>query len=190
MRTFFSQSITGLALTLALSACAHHDTPKSTLAGAMVGGVFIPYGPDGKPDPSFAQRAQLSADHKANGYKAGDIAALFPGKTGLAYDFFHGNQVEYYAPDGKSFLWYPGNTKIVTGDWQVRDQEICFKYESSSVNPATGKPGGDFDCEPLATAEANRLDTAEGDVFHLGSSSSVPRALPAQPRLQSLSSLR
>jgi hypothetical protein len=70
----------------------------------------------------------------------------------------HGTQVEYYAPNGLAFLWYPGNHRPVPSRWKLEHKKniygtylyaICFLYPSRSYNPLTHESGGDWECDEL-----------------------------------------
>lgn len=84
----------------------------------------------------------------------------------------HGTQVEYHSPDGKVFLWYPGNQHPVQGRWKVEDRQsgkplLCYQYGVKTYNPVLRQRGGAWRCERqnwvyLGTAFA-------GDPFHLAS---------------------
>lgn len=44
---------------------------------------------------------------------------VLAGTTHRAYMHAHGTQVTYFAPDGRVFLWYPGNRRVLSGRWKV-----------------------------------------------------------------------
>lgn len=108
----------------------------------------------------------------------------FAGKTVMTYSRQHGTQVEYVAPDGRAFLWYPGNLTIVPSLWKIEDRgiifenRICGKYPSTSYNPATARHGGSWECRPVSRQPV--MDFAEGDVFNLSRRRLVPFRLPPQ----------
>jgi hypothetical protein len=61
----------------------------------------------------------------------------YGGYTVVYYEPQHGTQVEYYGKNGTSFLWYPGNTRIVSGGWRVdahsnRQSNMCHRYQTNS----------------------------------------------------------
>lgn len=91
----------------------------------------------------------------------------------------HGTQVEYHSRDGRVFLWYPGNTRAVTGTWELTGQEgwqfICYTYQSNSYNPVTGERGGAPECKKATST--NLGFALRGDPFHL-SSGNVPFVIP------------
>ena len=45
-------------------------------------------------------------------------------RTIMTYSSGHGTQVEYSAANGRTFLWYPGNTRTVLGEWKVEERDI------------------------------------------------------------------
>ena len=42
------------------------------------------------------------------------------GTTTRSFIPVHGTQIVYHAPNGRSFLWYPGNRTAVPARWEVR----------------------------------------------------------------------
>lgn len=98
----------------------------------------------------------------------------------------HGTQIEYFAPDGYNFLWYPGNARPVYGVWKlVRDKEgtryrICFRYQSDSYNSLTQTEGGSWECRAFGPHAAGITEHRKGDVFDLASGS-LPHPLSRKP---------
>ena len=102
-----------------------------------------------------------------------------PGYTYAFEDFAHGVQVEYFSTDGRAFLWYPGNFRVVPGEYryrvafyedgEARVSRLAFRYPSRSYNPVTGRRGGSWS-ERNQSSLANRVVSyVEGDVFDLSS---------------------
>lgn len=106
-------------------------------------------------------------------------------KTLLFYDPSHGNQIEYFAPDGKCYLWYPGNKRALPGHWRMEGDSICFLFGSNTYNPVTGEIGGNWDKRPFQSFAATVEHTADGDVHGLATGR-VPYSLPAHPALESV----
>ena len=84
---------------------------------------------------------------------ASSVQSFFGDRTMITYDVFHGTQVEYRRPDGRSFFWYPGNGLTIQANWKVgkvavNSQEICYQYPSNSYNPFLGPKGGNWECQP------------------------------------------
>lgn len=94
--------------------------------------------------------------------------AHYAGFTVKSYDTSHGTQVEYTSPNGRCYLWYPGNRRVLPCKWKIikkdtkpafgqRDRtinvtHICFSYPKNSRNPVTGHRGSDWQCsQALAT---------------------------------------
>ena len=95
------------------------------------------------------------------------------GNTQAFYDNGHGTQIEYNAPDGKSFLWYPGNQRINVGRWRVQQEgskptEICYLYGANSYNRVTKKWGGNWKCKEAIDHTVFVSETVRGDPFGLG----------------------
>lgn len=105
--------------------------------------------------------------------KASDLAETYQGFTLVTFDRSHGTQVEYFSAKNV-FLWYPGNTAIVHGNWKVSakpagQSEICFRYQTNSYNPATGVRGGNWECSPVRYNQVDIRHRLEGDPFDLRS---------------------
>ncbi|MEP3844939.1 MAG: hypothetical protein ABJM43_06325 [Paracoccaceae bacterium] len=110
--------------------------------------------------------------------------SIFSGRTFVFHNRFHGTQIEYHAPNGRSALWYPGNTGTVPANWKVvpavhgsRDHRICYQYPSASYNPVTRSNGGQFECTGFATFTNDLRQIVSGDPFALASGR-VPYRLP------------
>lgn len=118
-----------------------------------------------------------------------DLAYRFSGKTVLFYDPSHGNQVEYYDPIGRCYLWYPTNNVALAGEWRTEGPNICFRYGDNTYNPVTGDHGGSWDCSSIEQQASTVVDAVPGDAFGL-SSEDIPFRLPAHPRFRSVSAVR
>ena len=101
----------------------------------------------------------------------------------------HGIYVEYTAPDGRLYMWYPGNFVTVGGTWGIVDSysppRACFKYYGA-YHGVTGEFEPN-ECVAAAQTLSNAfvVDKRNGDVFGL-SSGGVPYTksagnLPAWP---------
>src|SRR3954465_1939640 len=95
------------------------------------------------------------------------------GVTNMTHSTGHGTQVEYVAEGGKTYLWYPGNTKILKGQWKVEDDNMCFAYGANSYNPVTKQRGG-WECEPVRAYQGGIAEQVTGDPMGLAG----PRAAP------------
>lgn len=120
----------------------------------------------------------------------GSMAALaqeIGGYTNLYYDAGHGVQVEYLTTDGKSFLWYPGNSVILPGRWKTEGRDVCFAYGANTYNPVTGNSGGSWECTPARAFWAGVVERVEGDPLGLASRKRVPfRLRPERTTLAEL----
>lgn len=83
----------------------------------------------------------------------------------------HGIYVEYTAPDGRLFMWYPRNFGVVSGTWGISDSfsppRACFKY-LAATHGVTGEyePNECVSVEQTLS-EAYVIDKRRGDVFEL-----------------------
>ncbi len=83
----------------------------------------------------------------------------------------HGIYVEYTAPDGRLYMWYPGNFVAVGGTWGIADTDAmpraCFKY-FGAYHGVTGEFEPN-DCVSAAQTLSGAfvVDKRAGDVFGL-----------------------
>jgi hypothetical protein len=112
-----------------------------------------------------------------------ETESIFADLTRMSYGRSHGTQVEYNAPNGSTYLLYPGNTVVVKGSWKVTRTDkpnvfnICFKYPTNSYNPATGQTGGEWECQIAGFYLAASAEIMDGDVLGLADSTEVPFVL-------------
>jgi hypothetical protein len=119
------------------------------------------------------------------------VQEFLSGKTRMTGDDRHGTQVEYNAPDGNTYLWYPGSSRITRGFWKAeaflapdgihRPVRVCYKYPLNSVDPTDGSRGGDWSCGPGWYSLMRTKDTMNGDPFGLSRSGAAPFILPPAP---------
>lgn len=122
------------------------------------------------------------------------VAALSPaelqkraaGFTHRSYSKPHGTQIEYLSPDGRAFLWYPGNRRVVVGSWVVEPNDrdpksgvICYSY-TNAFNPVLKTSGG-RQCVLSTTFVRGAKESLSGDVFGL-SSGRIPFVLAKDER--------
>jgi len=87
-------------------------------------------------------------------------------------------QIEYIGADGRLWLWYLGNQRIVRGNWKEEGGQTCIRYEASSRDAATGRPGGKWQCMATSVYLSIFIDQVKGDVFGLERRNLVPYPLP------------
>jgi|TARA_R100000455_G_scaffold18414_1_gene9057 hypothetical protein len=106
-----------------------------------------------------------------NGQPLEVASAYLANKTIRTFTGFHGNQIEYFSPKGRAFLWYPGNRGTVRSLWMLRQKDgrydICFKYPTNSYNPATKDYGGNWECQDLAIYARRVVEVSDADIFRL-----------------------
>jgi hypothetical protein len=117
--------------------------------------------------------------------------------TRMTYDRAHGTQVEYNAPDGRSYLWYPGSRFVTLGRWKVdealapnqthRYVTLCYLYSASSYDPTNNSRGGKWECAPAVLAMIRTKERSPGNPFRLGRFPQTPFILsPQETNLASL----
>jgi hypothetical protein len=102
-----------------------------------------------------------------------DVNALFEDKTIMTHGPGHGTQIEYFDEQGRAYLWYPGNSRVVTGDWALKmpkdRYELCFNYDTPSRNPVTLSTSRKWKCRDLASFTQHTKETRLSDIFDLAS---------------------
>lgn len=122
-------------------------------------------------------------------------------KTFRSYSPQHGTQLEYNAPDGRTYLWYPGNAVVLEGRWRVEPDphapklletppgsgnivegpprfRRCYQYGSNTYNPVTGRRGGEWECQGVFSQGLGQ--PRGGDVFGLARRKTVPMVTTKQ----------
>lgn len=101
--------------------------------------------------------------------------------TSVSWTPLHGTQVTYSTPDGRIFLWYPGNEVILPGAWKVepgQQPSLCYAYGANTRNPVTGHQGPAFACSNPALSVFQFIQTdRKGDVFNLSNIQRPPYVL-------------
>ncbi|AMM84347.1 hypothetical protein [Martelella sp. AD-3] len=131
--------------------------------------------------------------------KSKALEKSFSGHTRMTYEPVHGTQVEYFSPDGRTYLWYPGNTVVLPGLWEVRSYTmpnldltninrpvvrveevipLCFQYGKKTYNPATRKHGDYWSCSIASPRPITRGELRQGDIFRLSERVKPPFILP------------
>jgi hypothetical protein len=105
---------------------------------------------------------------------AATAAEQLGGYTNMSVDSSHGTQVEYVAANGKSWLWYPGNSVVLPGRWKRQGADMCFAYGANTYNPATGTRGGGWECMPFRLYWGTVDERMKGDIFALQGRGAVP----------------
>jgi len=109
------------------------------------------------------------------------------GKTLHFYEDSHGNQVEYFDPAGRCYLWYPGNPVVLVGQWRCDESHIYFRYGYNTYNPVTGLIGGRWEPCPLALWSTSIVEAVPGDI--LGLERRLPFVLKPRPAIRSIRDL-
>ncbi|MFT3690295.1 hypothetical protein [Paenirhodobacter sp.] len=117
----------------------------------------------------------LSPDKYTFGRPVLDLQAPRPGYT---YATDRGPiQIEYFDPNGRSWLWFPGNLLAVPGEYRYQvafpraggPGEVAaveFRYPSTSRG-MDGRPGGSWEPAMIRGYQNGVVSVAKGDVFRL-----------------------
>lgn len=99
-------------------------------------------------------------------------------------------QVSYSTPDGKIYLWYPGEARVIPGKWFIKEMEPykatglngpiyvrvnqhCFTHSPDVYNPITRQKGLG-DCLRTKAYGKYVVDIRRGDVFGLSTRTEAP----------------
>ena len=132
------------------------------------------------------QKAELGR-YPRSVFQAAGLRARYSDSTHLDYSTQHGTQIEYMSSGGRAYLWYPGNTQLVVGEWNTQSDrqnggEICFRYPSATFNPATRTFGGNWSCQRAADFIWAEEQYTKGDPYRL-STGQIPFVLPRDEEL-------
>lgn len=106
------------------------------------------------------------------------LRRLLESRTAHTFSPTFGNQIEYTSADGRAYLWFPGNTAILVGEWRLRGSErVCFRYPAVSINASTGVAGGEWECSHVSSWLLHRKASWSGDVYNLERGGPVPADL-------------
>jgi hypothetical protein len=147
-----------------------------------------------RPSPERLEQAKRYLEMASTTEK---VHSYISNYTRMTYDRSHGTQVEYNAPDGKSFLWYPGSRVVTPGRWKVDEALVpdgshsyvtmCYLYSASSYDPTDNSRGGKWECVPAVLAILRTKERVPGNPFRLGLSPQTPFILsPQETDLKSL----
>jgi hypothetical protein len=138
---------------------------------------------------SVACAAALCVPVAASAQSAATIRDLICGRTVHYHTPGIGNQIEYTAPDGTAYLWYPDMPDAIIGTWQITpqgldDAQTCFTYPLDEVDGAFGIYDGDPICFNSAALVRDVPERAirDGDPYNL-ETGQVPFVLPSFPYL-------
>jgi hypothetical protein len=114
-------------------------------------------------------------------YTEADAPELMADRTSVSYMPGHGTQISYTSADGRAWLWYPGNPRILEGRWKLDDSkdmlQVCYDYGPGTRNPMMKDAPSGFQCGSFHNQNIFTLDTKRGDVFGLATAK-VLKPLP------------
>jgi hypothetical protein len=142
-------------------------------------------------DPSVSPPGQRALGVPKDRMGLPQARAGYANRTRLNLTTSHGPQVTYTSADGKTYLWYPGNQVILSGEWKVELREarrqttgdmvqlpvICFKYGANTYNPATGSRGAVWECVLAEDSLGRSKESEAGDPFGLSKRAQPPFVL-------------
>ncbi len=120
---------------------------------------------------------RMEIEPKAKGWTSEELEAALKeavyDQTKIVVQYGHGVFVEYTAPDGHLYMWYPGNTDIVHGEWGVtkvkKKPRVCFKYRNA-YHGVTGEFEPKECIDPIQTlSQSFVIERRRGDGFGLAS---------------------
>lgn len=90
--------------------------------------------------------------------------------TYLYFDDDGRNQIEYLDGDGRAYLWYPGEERVIEGRWRAPPEGgVCFTYSTTPADGPLGMRADQWVCEGWDLQRADVLAKAADDVFDLRS---------------------
>ena len=106
--------------------------------------------------------APAAAQHSSRG--------ALGGHTFLSYDATHGVQIEYMDKNGRAFLWYPEEKRVMKGVWRLKaPNEICFAYPGHASSEKLGVGLDGWICMTMRSFYDTTLAKRPDDPFSLAS---------------------
>ncbi len=166
---------------------------RLTIALALCLALISCAGGNNKITPQDAQQKQIAdilsmtfeRDQKV---PASQLKNFISNKTIITYNRNFSTQIEFHSADGRTFLWFPGNQRIVRGLWKVQISvqsspfsskkysvaNLCYKYGPNTYNPVTKKSGGQWKCLNPGVVFKTKTAKRSGDTFGLLGRTKVP----------------
>lgn len=145
------KAIYSLTLALLLSGCVETspasdpDAAKPAKKDFITGNTYahdrIPYG---KVDPGYP--------------RAGVTYASAP-----AFKL----HIEYFAPDGTFYLWYPDMPGVLAGEWKTEGKQTCLRVRTANGLPLEGRRADKWDCGSPAGLALDVVSLIPGDPYNL-----------------------
>lgn len=166
-----AQSLVVLSGALGMSSCTEHLESRAR---------------DRVEKYNVAKNADLTR-YDLSVFEAAGLRKRYSGATTLDYSEQHGTQVEYMAADGRAYLWYPGNSRVVVGQWKTQTArngagEICFRFGTNTYNPVTKTRGGYWNCRNGRGFIFLEEEYTTGDPFNL-ESGRIPYVMPKSRKM-------
>lgn len=112
-------------------------------------------------------------------YSNEEIDELYMGRTNRYKARGEGVQIEYTAPDGRLYLWYPENERVAVGQWRIDGQtHVCFRYPVGVHLPSIAHADGSWACHFISLHSTEITDSRAGDFFSLSARNGVPFVMP------------
>ncbi|GAW36531.1 hypothetical protein RA2_03603 [Roseovarius sp. A-2] len=142
---------------------------RRVVRGALGAGIILTVVGCGGTPPTAVRTSVAEVESRTNRFPAYPVA----GTTYLSFNRAHGFQVNYIAPQGRAWLWYPGNDRAVPEEWKTDTVRgipaVCFRHPPGSFNPVTRRRDGAYTCQPLDLSQKTIVSSLEGDAFGLSS---------------------
>jgi hypothetical protein len=94
--------------------------------------------------------------------------------------------ISYTAPDGRAYLWRPGRSEILSGEWKIEQQKLgsrqivslCLRFLGLKTALPTTGPKALWHCQNISlflkAYREKKTDEKQGDIFSLASRSAAP----------------
>ncbi|RHX86632.1 hypothetical protein [Leptospira stimsonii] len=110
-----------------------------------------------------------------------EVDSIVEDRTLRLFDVSHGNQIVFFSLDGRTFLWYPGQTTMINGYWKVIKNRLLCLYYTDQILPSTTEPNDDWNCFPLHLYKSNIQESASGNRYDLAWNGKTPFILLRYP---------
>ncbi|MFC3637092.1 hypothetical protein ACFONL_06800 [Camelimonas fluminis] len=175
---------------------------RIVVAGVVLLGLAACAAPQRRASPMLNDARLSAMSERAQERQKTDPAGpamrrMLSNRTRVTMGGGHGVQVSYATPDGRIYLWYPGNREVLAGRWRIVESNavvrtrtsayefpqtrVCFDYGMNSYNPVTRKSGEE--CMHAAIMKMFAGQSVAGDRFGLSRRKAVPHVLKPTDRI-------
>ena len=157
--------------------------PLAAVAALSLPGCWYSSSVSGSRDGTATMR-EIDAANIATTPQQAEV--FISGRTWRSTESSSGQHVHYSAPDGRDYAWFPGQERILAGEWRIetapdgKDRTVtrlCLRYPGEAVHPISKTSGDQWYCRAAGSAFHWIRERAGGDVLGLAGRTQAPFVL-------------